>query len=99
MDPERLRKGTPAGDAWQESGSKQQSQVTSPPCAAQAISPCSLEVETELLEQPLDFLSLSWLAWTNHPKSLSGIGPWLCAQPADVGSPNRYLPKQERSGP
>lgn len=22
MDPERLRKGTPAGDAWQESGSK-----------------------------------------------------------------------------
>lgn len=39
------------------------------------------------MEQPLDFLSLSWLAWTNHPKSLSGIAPWLHAQPIDVGSP------------
>lgn len=58
-----------------------------------------VEEEAGLLERPLDCLSLSWLTWRNHPESLLGNGPWLCAEPIDADSPDRRLSKWSRGGP
>lgn len=54
MDPERLRKGTPAGDASLSAGIwvETQSQVTSPHCAAKAIFPAVWR--------------WSWSCWNSH---------------------------------